>query len=74
MCVFLMCFVSAGIGRTGTIVVIDMLIDVIDAKGEFTVSLFLESYHFCVAFKVSMLNTERLFIQILTRNMTNMSV
>ncbi len=30
-----MCFGSAGIGRTGTIVVIDMLIDTIDAKGEF---------------------------------------
>ncbi len=34
ICCF-MCFGSAGIGRTGTIVVIDMLIDTIDAKGEF---------------------------------------
>lgn len=36
MCCCSMCFGSAGIGRTGTIVVIDMLIDSIDAKGEFT--------------------------------------
>lgn len=39
----LMCFGSAGIGRTGTIVVIDMLIDNIDAKGEF-ISLCIEVF------------------------------
>lgn len=43
---FLDVLLSAGIGRTGTIVVIDMLIDIIDTKGELTVSLFLEPYQF----------------------------
>lgn len=42
---WLMCFGSAGIGRTGTIVVIDMLIDTIDAKGEF-ISLCIEVLRF----------------------------
>lgn len=44
---------SAGIGRTGTIVVIDMLIETIDIKGEslcLPLSLFSVSLSFSVSF------------------------
>ncbi len=51
-----MCCGSAGIGRTGTIVVIDMLIDTIDAKGEF-ISLCVEDLRFlyCYYEKIKLL-------------------
>lgn len=39
--IFLLTF-SAGIGRTGTILVIDMLVDIIDAKGRVYVFCSLE--------------------------------